>query len=148
MITKPNILKRALATIFDYTILFLLFYLCSRTLGEPDPVNGGYTLHLPEGFIVFLLWPVYIIVIERIYGATLGHRLFNLEVISLRNSKLTTAQVIKRRFCDPFDILWMFGLLAFILVKNTRFHQRLGDIWAKTIVIDKSDPMQATMAVV
>ncbi|RZK06555.1 MAG: RDD family protein [Flavobacterium sp.] len=145
MKTKPNILKRALSTIIDYTILFSLFYFVVISFGTPNADSGGYSMRLPEGLLIFLIWPIYIVVFEKIYGATLGHKLFNLEVISLDGSEISTLQVIKRRLCDPIDILWILGLFAFIMVKNTQYNQRLGDIWAKTIVIDKTDPDQASL---
>lgn len=62
----------------------------------------------------------------------------NLEVRSIKNSKLTFSQSLKRHLLSIFD-LWPFGILGYLLIKNTKYNQRLGDLWAKTIVIDKND---------
>ena len=43
-------------------------------------------------------------------------------------------QSFKRHLLDPIDMS-MFGLIAIIIIKNTNYNQRLGDLWAKTIVV-------------
>jgi uncharacterized RDD family membrane protein YckC len=58
----------------------------------------------------------------------------------LSGNELGFGQVIKRRIADALEITWCFGLIAFILVKNTEFQQRLGDLWAKTQVVDRNEP--------
>ena len=62
--------------------------------------------------------------------------------MTLEGEKPTFLQAIQRRICDAVEISWCFGLIAFILVKNTQYHQRLGDIWAKTFVIDKDATLE------
>ena len=42
---------------------------------------------------------------------------------------------------DPIDIL-MYGISAIIVIHNSDKHQRTGDMWAKTIVVDTNDPEQ------
>jgi uncharacterized RDD family membrane protein YckC len=42
---------------------------------------------------------------------------------------------------DPIDILF-YGIPAIIAIKNSDKHQRLGDMWAKTIVVDIKDAEQ------
>ena len=34
--------------------------------------------------------------------------------------------------------MFPFGLIGVITIKNTEKHQRLGDLWAKTIVVSKN----------
>ena len=48
---------------------------------------------------------------------------------------------MKRHLLDPIDLLF-YGIPAIITIKNTEKHQRLGDLWAKTIVIDTMDAEQ------
>ena len=50
-------------------------------------------------------------------------------------------QAFKRHLVDPIDFL-IWGLSAAIAIKNSDKHQRLGDMWAKTIVVDILDPEQ------
>ena len=59
-----------------------------------------------------------------------------------RNRKeIEWTQALKRHLLDPIDILF-YGIPAIITVKNSGKHQRLGDMWAKTIVVDIKDPEQ------
>jgi hypothetical protein len=37
------------------------------------------------------------------------------------------------------EIVWCFGLIAWLLVRSTENHQRLGDLVAKTAVIGRDD---------
>ena len=43
-----------------------------------------------------------------------------------------------------FDF-WPFGILGILFIKNTKYNQRLGDLLAKTIVIDTTDKTQGIM---
>lgn len=81
---------------------------------------------------------------ELKFGGTLGNLVFDLQVVSIRDnstSSLTVGQSFKRHLVDLLDI-WFFGLLGILLIKNTKYNQRLGDLWAKTIVIDSADSQQ------
>jgi uncharacterized RDD family membrane protein YckC len=42
---------------------------------------------------------------------------------------------------DPVDF-FIYAIPAIIAIKNTDKKQRLGDLWAKTIVVDTCDPEQ------
>ncbi len=136
LLTQPNIGKRIGATIIDYGIIFIFFIAYVSVFGEPNDEGGhtvtGFPALVPIGF-----WFVYLIVLEYKWGSTLGHLIFQLTVTDLVYGRPSFSQIFKRRLCDIFDITMSFGIVAFILVKNTRYNQRLGDIWAKTLVIDK-----------
>lgn len=54
---------------------------------------------------------------------------------------LTFGQHLERQLLNMVD-LWLFGFLGILLIKHTEYNQRLGDIWAKTVVPDKADPDQ------
>jgi uncharacterized RDD family membrane protein YckC len=41
--------------------------------------------------------------------------------------------------CDCVDIWIFFALIGFVLIKNTQYSQRLGDIFAKTLVVKKNN---------
>ena len=45
------------------------------------------------------------------------------------------------RSLDPIDIL-IYGIPAIIAIKNSDKNQRIGDMWAKTIVVDMDDEEQ------
>jgi uncharacterized RDD family membrane protein YckC len=80
---------------------------------------------------------VIIVLPEVFLGATLGNSIVGLKPISLtrNNGELSLSQSIKRHILDPID-MFPFGLIAIITIKNTDRNQRLGDIWAKTVVTE------------
>ncbi len=136
--STPKIGKRIGATLIDYGIIITFFIVYVYTFGEPND-EGGYEVTGLPALVPIGFWFVYLIVLEYNWGSTLGHLIFRLTVTDMQNGKPSFSQIFKRRICDIFDITMSFGIIAFILVKNTQHHQRLGDIWAKTLVIDKEE---------
>ena len=134
---KQNLKKRILATLLDYALILVSSYLYIMIFGHENEegsteVNGILTLPL------FLAWFIYFVVIEFIYGATLGHQGFNLKVLTLRRKEISFSQALRRHLLNPVDIL-CYGIPAFITIHTTTKHQRLGDLWAGTIVVDMTD---------
>ncbi|MAZ26633.1 MAG: hypothetical protein CL868_06085 [Cytophagaceae bacterium] len=75
------------------------------------------------------------------FGATLGHQLFNLKVYSLSGRPPSFSQCLKRRIADLADFSF-YGIVGIIIITQSSKHQRAGDHWAKTYVVDIKDPMQ------
>lgn len=122
------------AAVFDY--LFFLTFLIFFVLFFGERVSENtYQVRGPLALIPFGFWFIYFVLIESILKGSIGNRIMGLKVQSLNDEPLRFSQVLKRRICDILDICWCFGLLGFILMKNTVNNQRLGDIWAKTIVV-------------
>lgn len=137
---KPNLRKRILATLLDYGIYFLVFYIYVNFLGY-DNDEGGKTV---DGFLFLPLpiaWFIYFVVIESINGATLAHQGFNLKVVTFKRNEISFSNSLKRHLLDPIDIL-LYGIPAIIAIKNSEKHQRIGDMWANTVVVDITDPEQ------
>ena len=135
---EPTILRRALATLIDYTIIWAFFIWFVLTFGEPNE-EGGKTVSGGLALIPVLFWFSWLVLVETFFGVTLGHEIMKLKVVSDDGNKLNFGQALKRRLCDVLEISWCFGLIAFLLVKNTQYNQRLGDILAKTHVLDKAE---------
>src|SRR5687767_7026076 len=131
---KKYIGKRVAATIIDYTIVFTVTFLYTTTFGTEDQ-NGKYTVTGLMAFVPFIFWCIYFIGCESWAGGTLGHLLFNLKTVSVNGAEPTIGQTILRRISDALEIVWCFGLVAYILVNNNSQAQRLGDMWSKTIVV-------------
>ena len=121
--------------------MFGIFYVMCLYFGIET--ENGYKLEGFSFFAVILIWLSYMVGLELTYGGTLGNLMFDLKVISIHPKKtyLTFDQSIKRHLLDVLE-MWPFGLIGILLIKNTRHNQRLGDIWAKTIVIDTKDDSQ------
>lgn len=94
----------------------------------PTAILGRFTL---------LFWAFWTIGIEQLFGVTVGNTLMGLRPMSLVNpeEKLEFAQSIQRHLLDFLD----FSPLGMIAILATAKHQRLGDIWAKTVVVDAKD---------
>jgi uncharacterized RDD family membrane protein YckC len=136
--TKPYLSKRITAFFIDYLIIFCFILLMLNFYGTSSS-DGGESLKGLPALLVFCFWILMTIGIEQMLGATLGNYAMDLKPVSIDKLKpLTVSQSIKRHLLAPIDF-WFFGLIAFILIKNTKYNQRLGDIWAKTIVINTSN---------
>ncbi|MCD4833275.1 MAG: RDD family protein [Bacteroidales bacterium] len=134
--TKPYIFRRIGATIIDYglTITFFVYYL--RFFGEYSVTDDGYGYSTSgfKGLPIILFWILNHVLIEYLMNATLGHWIFNLKVIDESGDKTKFKQNLKRHLVDFFEI-FLYGIPAIISINNSEYHQRIGDKWAKTIVI-------------
>ncbi|BAX81467.1 RDD family protein [Labilibaculum antarcticum] len=140
--TKANLGKRISAGLIDYGMVSVFTAVMFFLYGEP--IEGGYTLTGYPFLIVILFWAVMTIGMEQLFGVTLGNYMSDLKAISASNfndSKISLGQSVKRHLIAIIDI-WLFGLIGILLIKNTKLNQRLGDIWAKTVVVDTTDECQ------
>jgi len=110
-------------------------------LAGHDNDEGGKTVNGLLALPIPTVWFIYFVVIEAINGATLGHQGLDLKVLTVDRNEIEFTQALKRHLLDPIDI-FIYGIPAIIAIKNSDRHQRLGDMWAKTIVVDKKDKEQ------
>lgn len=137
---KPNLKRRIFATLIDYGLYLLCFIAYVEWFGHPNAeggktVNGILALPLP------LVWFLYFVCVEAFNGATLGHIALNLRVVTADRKAIDFSDALKRHLLDFIDILF-YGIPAIIAIRKSEKHQRLGDMWADTIVIDMTDPEQ------
>jgi len=137
---KSNLKKRFFATLLDYLLYFSAFSVYIMFFGHDDG-NGGQKVNGLLATPIFLFWFVYFIVIEAFSGSTLGHRGFGLKVLTINRYDIGLTQALKRHLLDPIDI-FIYGIPGIVAIKNSDKHQRIGDMWAKTIVVDTTDPEQ------
>jgi uncharacterized RDD family membrane protein YckC len=88
--------------------------------------------------LVPVSWFIYFVVLEAFNGATPGHDICKLTVVKTNAEKLTLGDAFKRRIVDLIDIFF-YGIPALICICNTPKFQRLGDLFAGTVVVKKSD---------
>ena len=125
--------KRILATCVDYIIFFSICYLYIDSFGEIQ-MNGTKVVSGLMVIPILVLWILYFILMEITFNGTISHLTLNLKVVSMNGENADYFQIIKRRLADPVD-LFIFGLPAYLTVKNSPNAQRIGDIWGKTKVI-------------
>ncbi|MFD2565876.1 RDD family protein [Pseudotenacibaculum haliotis] len=142
--TKPYLGDRIVAGFLDYLLIcgFLFYY--AINFGEPNE-DGGYHLTGISAFAPVVFWGIITIGSEQLFGATVGNLLVGLKPLSIDENthdywgnRVTFSQSLKRHLLDPVD-MFFFGIVGIVTISNSDKHQRVGDIWAKTIVIRKAD---------
>jgi uncharacterized RDD family membrane protein YckC len=134
---KPYLKLRSIATIIDYGIFFILFWVYVDSFGE-DLQDGGKEVHGMLALIVPCFWFLYFVVLEAVNKATPGHDICKLKVVKPDGYKISLSDALKRRICDPIDI-FIWGIPALICISKTSKHQRLGDLLANTVVVKAID---------
>jgi uncharacterized RDD family membrane protein YckC len=134
---KRYVKLRIFATLIDYGIYFMLFYIYMWAFGIQTD-GGGYTVNGLLALPIPVVWFIYFAVTEAYNGATPGHDICKLTVVKVNAQKLSLGDAFKRRIVDPIDI-FIYGIPALICIYNTPKFQRLGDIFADTVVVKKSD---------
>jgi len=126
---------RLVAQIVDGVILFILFFLVGFAMSgsftfdyqgaAASPFLGAY------GLITFL----YFVVLEGAMGATVGKKLLKIKVVREDGSACGFGAAIVRNILRIIDALPFFYIIGIILIARSDKKQRLGDRFAKTVVI-------------
>jgi len=135
--TRPNLMLRSIATLIDYGIFFIVFYVFVRSFGVQS-VNGGWEVNGLLALPIPGFWFLYFVVTEWKNAATPGHDICKLRVVKQDGRRISISEAFKRRICDPVDI-FICGLPALICISKTSTHQRLGDLLANTFVVRAAD---------
>lgn len=131
---KQAVSLRVWAALIDYVLLLIVTWLIIRGLGaEVRP--GVYQVRGGKALLPILYWFVYFVIGEYIFWGTPGKRLMGLVVLNIDGERADFGQILRRRISDCIDITWCFGILGYLLMRNTVNHQRLGDMWGKTVVL-------------
>ena len=137
---KTNFKKRAIATIIDYGIFFLLIYIYIMFFGEENN-QGGKTVSGLLFLPIPIYWFIYFVVIEASYGATLAHQAMYLKVLTLERKEIYLGNAFRRHILDLIEIP-LYGIPAIIAIIYSEKKQRIGDMFANTIVVDTTDREQ------
>lgn len=136
---KSNLGKRIIATLLDYALFLLPVYIYIMVFGINE-ADGTRSVNGIMALPIIVYWFLYFVVIEGICGATFAHQAFNLKVVTIARRQIGFAEALKRHLLDPID--YIYGIPAIIAISNSVTKQRLGDMWANTIVVDVKDPQQ------
>ena len=127
-----GVVLRGIAVIIDGLVLLAIGWVVSFITGGSS--IHGYELITWPALFSFLCWLAYYIYLEKTKGATLGKMVIGIRVISAGGGPLSWGQSIVRnllRLVDGF----VFYLLGAILIWTSSRNQRLGDLFAGTIVV-------------
>ncbi|RYY37457.1 MAG: RDD family protein [Sphingobacteriaceae bacterium] len=141
---KPHIKARIFATLIDYAI-YLSFLWGMIYLFNENPESGEAKVSGWPALLLMLTWFIYFPFLESLNGTTPGHDICKLKVVGLHGEKISFGRALKRRICDIIDF-GLYGIPALICVSKTEKHQRIGDLWAQTLVIKKEDIIETEVA--
>jgi len=127
---------RVVAALFDLVVAGTICYPFFHFWGRYNETDNNYQVTgLPALALMFSTW-AYWVLTEWLFGASVGKLICDLRVVSLAGQKCSLGQSIKRNVLRAVDF-FPFYLTGFIAAKSNPLHQRLGDQWAKTLVVKK-----------
>lgn len=134
-------LKRYIACFIDYTIYFTMIGLSSSIWGDKHVnIDGSVSWELNglPGFIAIVLpWLFFFPFIESFNsGQTIGKALFRIKNVQDDFSKVSFGSSFVKHMFDLIDFLPFFGILGLLVTTSNKYRQRIGDLVAKTVVID------------
>lgn len=138
--TEPNLTRRILAGFIDYSVIYIFTYAFIFAFGRPNN-TGEMEVYNLMILPIIIFWGLITVGVEQTFGATLGNQITGLKPLSINgiDRKLSFGQSLKRHLVDIID-LSPLGLVGIISINKTEKHQRIGDIWAETVVVrDKED---------
>lgn len=139
---------RMLALILDRVLIVALLaipwaFIASRSSADSRP---GLRTVIVAGFVLLVAVLAYHIVLEAIFGATLGKGLLGLQVRNGSNEHRWMTSTI-RNISRLLDAIFFYSL-AFLVAVFTPRRQRLGDLFAGTTVIEQRVVWGARVALI
>ncbi len=123
-----------MAALVDVLTVGIALHYFHLKLAEPLP-EGGIGFRGWEAVFVFALAAFYWIGPEWALTATLGKYLMGLRVLSINGEDCSFLQSLKRNILRFLIDSQLFYLVGFAIAMTNPRRQRLGDKWAKTIVV-------------
>jgi len=145
--TRQALPRRLGALIVDSLVISLLEAIVNNTFGVTRVTNGvvpsmttgsfsSFTTQTTvDWFWLTLLWVAYYAVLEGLFGQTIGKRLAGVRVTDPEGRPIGWQAAILRNLGRLLDALPFLYLLGGILTLSSQQHQRLGDRFARTIVV-------------
>ncbi len=121
-------LRRLLAGFVDFYIscLFGTIVFDIITLGK-----NKFTFVSVSTYVISAI--TFLVLKDSVFkNASIGKRIFKLEVVKIDKTKLTIVDIIKRNI----SIIVLLPVEVFLLIIDNR---RIGDIWAKTSIVGDSE---------
>lgn len=128
-----GVMKRIIAGIVDFILSFLFFGFFVGLISGQTTKNGFELSGLPA-FIAILLMVLYFVIMEGIWGATVGKFLLKIKVVKVDGSPCDIQASLIRNVLRVVDGLFIY-LVGIILIVKSDKKQRFGDMIAKTVVV-------------
>ena len=136
--TAAEVSDRIFAYLIDSAIKLAYFLLISNYIARfsfVEFVNDPWTVNAV--FILFMLPYIFYSFLQEslLEGQTIGKRVLGIKVVKIDGFQASVFDYFVRWVFRVLDILSSFGLVGFITMNSSKFHQRIGDIAAGTGVI-------------
>jgi uncharacterized RDD family membrane protein YckC len=130
---------RAVAVLIDGVGAFALGVLVGKLTGQTDHGGDtvGFSLHGGPALLWFVLAFGYWIVCERVWGMTIGKRIFSIRVVGDDGGNPGLGSCVGRnllRVVDGFPYVLPY-LVGFVVAKTNGDRRRIGDKLAGTRVV-------------
>ena len=127
---------RAIASIVDMIVLGIVGYVVALETG--GMTDDGFQLSGGPFFLVMLIWLVYYVVLEALWGGTIGKMLTGLTVVrAVDGAKISWSESTIRNVMRIIDGILGY-LVGAIAIWTSERHQRFGDRVAGTLVLRKA----------
>jgi uncharacterized RDD family membrane protein YckC len=147
MVKQADLIKRIVAAVVDLVILAVVGFIIMAIFGAPlafmsmasNPMQAAAIASsmMAASLVSLLISLAYFVYFEGTTGQTLGKKLVNIKVVMVKSGRsVEYADALVRNILRIIDFLPVFYLLGFILVAVSEDKQRLGDMAAKTIVVE------------
>ena len=129
---KGTKIKRFLAFVFDFVFILLFAFAIDMLIGLFFTIDT-------IGFQKNMIYPLLVISIpylffgEIVFGNTLGKVVFGLEIVDFEQPDRPSLQGLVKR-----GLLKIIFPVEGLVLLFSRSKRRLGDLWAKTIVVNKN----------
>lgn len=134
-LTYQGFAPRLVAQIVDGIILLILNYVIGASMAGATSFEffgaQAYPL-LGAGFLIFL---VYFVILEGMWGATVGKMVMKIKVVREDGSPCGLGPAVIRNILRIIDALPFLYIIGLIFMSRSDKKQRLGDRIAKTVVI-------------
>lgn len=124
--------KRVIGALVDAVVLLIVWLVFVFAFGERTGMK--YSVNGWPAFFMFLIWLAYFIVLEAATGKTLGKMIAKTRVVDEKGKKISWVQSIARNLLRIIDAFF-FYLIGFIILVSSKNKQRIGDMAAKTFVV-------------
>jgi uncharacterized RDD family membrane protein YckC len=135
--------RRVAAYIFDgislYVLAGIVLYLIDPDWyrSSSDEVTLSPTANLTLSGLLVLFWIVQVMVLEGLYGWTIGKLIMQIRVVRPLGDPPGPLRALVRYLAWIVDAVpYCLPLLGFALILGTKTHRRVGDMLADTYVID------------
>ena len=140
-------LWRLIAYIIDSIIVGIVAFIIEFIIGIAIVLSGAFFLFVGYYFFFLafgLLSILYFIILDVVWGATIGKRLMGLDVELEKGGRISYGKSFIRNISKIF-ILFLFldWLIAIVTAGNDK-RQKLTDRWAGTTVVQIKQPFQSS----